>query len=50
MYSYDFRGPVRTLPVQGSNGRWLPRTPAMVAGLADHVWSPAEWLTFAAFQ
>ena len=50
MYSYDFRGLVRTLPVQGSNGRRLPRTPAMVAGLADHVLSPAEWLTFAAFQ
>jgi IS1 family transposase len=50
MYSYNFCWPVRTLHVQDNNGRWLPRTPAMVACLADHVWSLAEWLTFPAFQ
>jgi len=36
--------------VQDINDRWLPRTPAMVAGLADHVWSLTEWLTFPALQ
>jgi IS1 family transposase len=50
MYSYNFCWPVRTLRVQDINDRWLPRTPAMVAGLADHVWSLTEWLTFPALQ
>jgi IS1 family transposase len=50
MYSYNFCWPVRTLRVKGSNGRWLPRTPAMAAGLADHVWSLAEWLTYPVVQ
>lgn len=50
MYSYNFCWPVRTLRVQGNNVRWLPRTPAMSAGLADHVWPLSEWLTFPALQ
>lgn len=50
MYSYNFCWPVRTLRVQHKNDRWLSRTPAMVAGLADHVWSLSEWLTFPALQ
>lgn len=50
MYSYNFCWPVRTLRVQDHHGRWLPRTPAMAAYLADHVWSLAEWLTFPALQ
>src|SRR6516165_1045814 len=35
---------------KGSEGRWQPRTPAMAAGLADHVWSLDEWLTLPAVQ
>jgi len=50
MYSYNFCWPVRTLRVQDDDGRWLPRTPAMAAGLTDHVWSLTEWLTFPAVQ
>ena len=50
MYSYNFCWPVRTLRVQDNNDRWLSQTPAMVAGLADHVWSLTEWLTFPALQ
>ena len=50
MYSYNFCWPVRTLRVQNRNDRWLSRTPAMVAGLTDHVWSLHEWLTYPAFQ
>jgi IS1 family transposase/transposase-like protein len=40
MYSYNFCWHVRTLRTEeGEN-----RTPAMAAGLADHVWTLAEWL------
>ena len=28
----------------------VPQTPAMAAGLTDHVWSLWEWLTFPAVQ
>ena len=30
------------------DGAWRPRTPAMAAGLADHVRSLHEWLTYPA--
>jgi len=50
MYSYNFCWPVRTLRDKGPEGRWQPRTPAMAAGLADHVWSLDEWLTLPAVQ
>jgi hypothetical protein len=45
IFSYNFCWPVRTLRVKRADRTWQPRTPAMVAGLADHVWSLAEWLT-----
>jgi hypothetical protein len=47
-YSYNFCWTVRTLRVRGSEGQWLARTPAMAAGLSDHVWSTEEWITFPA--
>jgi len=50
LYSYNFCWPVRTLRQRGPDGRWQPRTPAMVAELTDHVWSLAEWLTFPGAQ
>ncbi len=50
MYSYNFCWPVRTLRVQNHNDRWLSRTPAMVAGLTDHIWSLSEWLSYPALQ
>jgi hypothetical protein len=34
----------------GADGRWRPRTPAMAAGLTDHVWSIREWITLPAVQ
>lgn len=46
--SYNFCWPVRTLRVKGEGGRWRKRTPAMAAGLADHVWSLSEWVTYPA--
>ena len=47
-FSYNFCWPVRTLRVKGTDGRWRQRTPAMAAGLTDHVWSLSEWLTYPA--
>ena len=47
-YSYNFCWPVRTLRVQDADGCWHDRTPAMAAGLADHVWSLREWVTYPA--
>jgi IS1 family transposase len=49
-YSYNFCWPVRTLREQAGDGRYRRRTPAMAAGLTDHVWSLKEWLTFPAVQ
>jgi hypothetical protein len=46
-YSYNFCWEVRTLRVEGEQG-WQARTPAMAAGLADHVWSLEEWLVYPA--
>lgn len=49
-FSGNFCWAVRTLR-QGDRRRgYVPRTPAMVAGLTDHVWSLEEWLTFPAVQ
>ena len=50
MYSYNFCWPVRTLRVQDQDDRWYSRTPAMVAGLTDHIWSLQEWLTYPVVQ
>jgi hypothetical protein len=49
-YRYNFCWPVRTLRVKAEDGRWRKRTPAMAAGLADHVWSLKEWLSFPTVQ
>jgi IS1 family transposase len=45
LYSYNFCWPVRTLRTRRGRRRWRDRTPAMSAGLTDHVWSLREWLT-----
>ena len=49
-YRYNFCWPVRTLRVRGAEGRWQQRTPAMSAGLSDHIWSLQEWLRFPVIQ
>jgi len=45
---YNFTRPVRTLRVEIANpskrARWQQRTPAMAAGLADHIWTVKELL------
>ena len=50
MYSYNFCWPVRTLRIRKEGGAWQAQTPAMSAGLANHIWSLEEWLRFPAFQ
>jgi hypothetical protein len=50
MYSYNFCWPVRTLRVREADGHWRQRTPAMAAGLSDHIWTLTEWLTFPGVQ
>jgi IS1 family transposase len=49
-FSYNFCWPVRTLRERDAEGRWRTRTPAMAAGLTDHVWSLTEWLAYPAVQ
>jgi hypothetical protein len=43
--SYNFWWAVRTSEVKGAAGRKQPRTAAMAAGLANHVWALREWPT-----
>jgi hypothetical protein len=51
LYQANFCGPVRTLREWDSAAeRWQQRTPAMAAGLADHVWSIEEWLSVPSVQ
>jgi len=50
LYAYDFCWPVRTLALEDDRGQRRPRSPAMAAGLADHVWSMAEWFTMPAVR
>jgi IS1 family transposase/transposase-like protein len=37
---------IETIPETGAIKRWQPRTPAMAAGLTDHVWSLREVLLY----
>ncbi len=50
MYSYNFCWPVRTLRQKSADNTWIPRTPAMEAGLTNHVWTLAEWLSYPIVQ
>jgi IS1 family transposase len=50
MYSYNFCWPVRTLRVEVGPKEYEPRTPAMAAGLTDHVWTIREWATYPAIK
>jgi hypothetical protein len=50
LYSYNFCWCVRTLRVRDEDGRWRERSPALAAGLTDHVWTWQEWFTRPAVQ
>ena len=45
MYGYNFCWEVRTLRTKMEQGPWKQRSPAMAAGLSDHVWTWKEWFT-----
>ncbi len=47
-FSYNFCWPVRTLRAEWPDGGCQARTPAMAAGLADHVWTTEGWATYPA--
>lgn len=47
-FTYNFCWPVRTLRVLSDDGLYQARTPAMSAGLTDHVWTTGEWATYPA--
>jgi len=44
---YNLARPLKTLRLEVNDGqrRWLPRSPAMAAGLTDHIWTIKELLT-----
>ena len=46
LYSSNFCDTVRTLRVEVAPRRYRQRTPALAAGLTDHVWPLEEWLLF----
>jgi hypothetical protein len=50
LYCYNFCWPVRTLTTADAEGRRVKRSPAMAAGLTDHIWSMAAWLSRPAVQ
>jgi IS1 family transposase len=50
LYAYNFCWPVRTLATRDDEGFRQPRSPAMAAGLADHVWTMAEWFSMPAVR
>jgi hypothetical protein len=50
MYSYNFCWPVRTLREREGEGPWRQKTPAMAAGLTDHIWTMHEWITMPSVQ
>ena len=45
LFSANFCCAVRTLREEVGEKRYRQRTPAMAAGLTDHIWSIREWLT-----
>lgn len=50
MYSYNFCWPVRTLRVEVGEKQYEQRTPAMAAGLTDHIWTIEEWAMYPAIK
>jgi len=50
LYSYNFCWCVRTLRTKDEHGRRQERSPALAAGLTDHVWTWSEWFNRPAVQ
>lgn len=49
LITHNFSRPCKSLRIELENGKagqkWQPRTPAMAAGLSDHIWDVKELLT-----
>jgi hypothetical protein len=50
LYSDNFCWCVRTRRRKAEEGRWQERSPALAAGLTDHVWTWPEWFNRPAVQ
>ena len=50
LYSYNFCWAVRTLRQGSREEGYRQRTPAMAAGLTDHIWTLKEWLCYPGVQ
>jgi hypothetical protein len=50
LYGYNFCWRVRTLRIKDEGGRWRERSPALPAGLTDHVWTCEGWFSRPAVQ
>jgi IS1 family transposase len=50
LYSYNFCWTVRTLREGDRQTGYRQRTPAMAAGLTDHIWTLKEWLSYPGVQ
>ena len=50
MYSYNFCWPVRTLRLEVGEHQYQQQTPAMAAGLTDHIWTIRDWVTYPAVR
>ena len=48
LYSYNFCWPVRTLRLEVGEHQYQQRTPAMAAGLTDHIWTLRDWVSYPA--
>jgi len=46
MSSYNFCWAVRSLRVKVAEKHYEQRTPAMAAGLTDHIWTTKEWVSY----
>ena len=46
MYSDNFCWPVRTLRLEVGEHQYQQQTPAMAAGLTDHIWTIRDWVTY----
>jgi IS1 family transposase len=50
LYSYNFCWTVRTLRQGSRKEGYQQRTPAMAAGLTNHIWTLKEWLSYPGVQ
>jgi hypothetical protein len=50
LYIDNFCWPIRTLAIRDERDCWRQRSPAMAAGLTEHLWSMNEWFSMPAVR